>query len=47
MFYRLAEEKDIDEICSLVRAAVRKMQKNHNFQWDDFYPARENFLCDI
>ncbi len=47
MIYRLAEESDIDGICGLVKAAVHKMQENHNFQWDDFYPARENFLDDI
>ncbi len=47
MFYRLAEEKDIDAICNLVKAAVTKMEEHQIFQWDDLYPTKDNFLDDI
>ncbi len=47
MFYRLAEEKDIDTICDLIKAAVRRMEKQKIFQWDNLYPMKEDFLDDI
>ncbi len=45
--YRLAEEGDLDEICALVQAAVAEMERRGIFQWDEIYPAREDFLNDI
>lgn len=47
MLYRLAKESDIDEICRLIRNAIVNMEKNDIFQWDNIYPAKEDFLSDI
>lgn len=47
MFYRLAEESDIEAICGLIKAAVSNMEEQQIFQWDDIYPAKEDFLDDI
>lgn len=47
MIYRLAEETDIDQICALVKNAIKTMEAHRIFQWDDVYPAREDFLADI
>lgn len=47
MIYRLAEESDIDAVCRLIKAAVCSMEKQRIFQWDDIYPAKEDFLNDI
>ena len=47
MFYRLAEESDIDEICKLIKDAIRSMEEQGIFQWDDIYPEKADFLADI
>lgn len=47
MIYRLAQESDIDAVCKLVKAAVCSMEKHGIYQWDDIYPAKEDFLDDI
>ncbi len=47
MLYRLAEERDIDTICKLIKAAVSSMIKQQIFQWDDIYPKRADFEADI
>lgn len=47
MIYRLAEERDLDAVCGLIKAAVSSMEKQRIFQWDDIYPAKEDFLDDI
>lgn len=47
MDYRLAEESDIEAICEVVRRAVEHMRQQGIFQWDEVYPAREDFLMDI
>ena len=47
MVYRLAEKIDIDNICKLIKAAICNMEKQGIFQWDDIYPAKEDFLADI
>lgn len=47
MIYRLAQESDIDAVCKLVKAAVYSMEKHGIYQWDDIYPAKEDFLDDI
>lgn len=47
MIYRLAQESDIDAVCGLIKAAIGSMEKQRIFQWDDIYPAREDFLDDI
>ena len=45
--YRKAEPDDIEEICSIVHDAVDVMEQEHIFQWDDLYPAKEDFQEDI
>ncbi len=45
--YRLAEAKDIDAVYGMVKSAVTEMESRHIFQWDDVYPAKEDFLADI
>lgn len=45
--YRIAELKDLDEICHLVRNATDTMTEHKIFQWDDLYPVREDFEADI
>lgn len=47
MFYRLAQESDIDEICKLIKNAICSMEEQGIFQWDDIYPAKADFLADI
>ena len=47
MIYRLAKETDIDKICSLVESAVRKMEIQQIFQWDNLYPTKADFLDDV
>ena len=45
--YRKAEPDDIEDICSIVHAAVEVMERDNIFQWDDIYPAKEDFQEDI
>ena len=47
MDYRLAVANDIDSVCDLIKAAIAEMEGNNIHQWDDIYPAREDFLNDI
>lgn len=45
--YRPAEPEDLDEILRLVGAAINQMTERGIFQWDEIYPAREDFYGDI
>lgn len=45
--YRKATPNDLEEICGIVHAAIDTMVRNHIFQWDDLYPAKEDFQEDI
>ena len=47
MEFRKASENDIEEICRLIKGAIDVMEKNGIPQWDEVYPAREDFLNDI
>ena len=47
MEYRKASEGDIEEICILVKNAIDVMEKKGIHQWDEIYPAKEDFLNDI
>ena len=47
MEYRAAEISDIEAICRMTASAVEEMERNHIFQWDRVYPAKEDFLTDI
>ena len=41
--YRLGTMEDLPEVCTLVRSVTETLQKQGNFQWDEYYPD-ENFL---
>lgn len=45
--YRKATPDDIEEICSIVHVAVNVMEQDNIFQWDDLYPAKEDFQEDV
>ena len=47
MTYRLADETDIDSICKIISSAITEMERNDIFQWDEIYPAKDDFLSDI
>lgn len=47
IYYRLAAESDLDEICALVQSAIAVMDRQGIPQWDEVYPAREDLLRDI
>ncbi|MBP5601636.1 MAG: N-acetyltransferase [Treponema sp.] len=47
MDFKKADEADIEEIFSLVKNAIAVMDQNGIPQWDEIYPAREDFLADI
>ena len=47
MYFKLAEEREIESIFSLVTSAIIEMEKNGIFQWDSIYPSKEDFLNDI
>lgn len=45
--YRTADGKDLEEIVLLVQNAIRRMEDNNIHQWDELYPAAEDFENDI
>ena len=45
--YRLADQSDLNEIVALVNNAISNMVKNNILQWDELYPAKEDFGEDI
>lgn len=47
MHYRLANEKDIEKIADMIKAAITEMENRGIYQWDDIYPSKEDFLLDI
>lgn len=47
MEYRPGKMDDLDRICSLIASAIKKMENQGIHQWDDVYPAREDFASDI
>lgn len=47
MEYRLAEMSDIDDVVKLIKAAIVQMEADGIYQWDDIYPAKEDFINDI
>ena len=47
MVYRLAKKSDIDDVVKLVKAAIVQMEADGIYQWDDIYPAKEDFINDI
>jgi len=47
MKYRLANERDIEEIGDLIKNAIDNMELHKIFQWDTVYPSKKDFLLDI
>ena len=47
MEYRLAEKKDIAPVCKIISSAIAEMERNNIYQWDEVYPAKEDFLSDM
>ncbi len=45
--YRLGTKQDLNDICLLIQQAIGEMEKNNIYQWDDIYPARDDFEKDI
>lgn len=45
--YRKAMATDLEAICSIVHAAVRVMEQQQIFQWDDQYPTKADFQEDL
>ena len=45
--YRNATPNDIEEIYSIIRTAIDAMERDNIFQWDDLYPAKEDFQEDV
>lgn len=42
-----AVNTDIEEICTLIKNAIVTMESNGIHQWDEVYPAKEDFLADF
>ena len=47
MNYRLGRLEDLDDICSMVSSAKELMASQGIEQWDEIYPAKEDFANDI
>ena len=47
MEFRLGTMNDLQNICSLVAAAIETMEEQGIHQWDKVYPTREDFANDI
>lgn len=45
--YKAVALEELDEVCGLVDKAVQTMIRNKIYQWDEIYPAREDFEEDI
>ncbi|MCH5287059.1 MAG: GNAT family N-acetyltransferase [Christensenellaceae bacterium] len=45
--YRKATPNDVDEIYNMVRNAIDAMEREGIFQWDDLYPAKQDFQEDV
>ena len=45
--YRLGTKHDLDAICLLIQRAINEMESHGIYQWDEIYPAREDFEEDI
>lgn len=47
MEFRQGTIDDLDNICSLIAAAIETMEAQGIHQWDELYPTREDFADDI
>jgi Acetyltransferases len=44
---RKAQLEDIDEIMDIIRMTIPEMHSYNNYQWDEKYPQKKDFLEDI
>jgi ribosomal protein S18 acetylase RimI-like enzyme len=44
---RKANENDVDSIMNIVSKLVDMLNSEGNYQWNDTYPLKENFLLDL
>ena len=47
MEFKKGTTQDLDSVCFLIKDAIAEMEKNGIYQWDEIYPAREDFEEDI
>ena len=47
MDFRIAKIQDLEEICAIVKTAVKTMEQNGIYQWDELYPIERDFADDI
>ena len=47
MEFRQGTIDDLNNICSLIAAAIKTMEAQGIHQWDEVYPSREDFVHDI
>ena len=47
MDFRTAKIQDLEEICTIVKVAIKSMNENGIYQWDEIYPAKKDFANDI
>ncbi|MBQ8824424.1 MAG: GNAT family N-acetyltransferase [Ruminococcus sp.] len=45
--YRMANLNDIDDVYYLINSAIKHMEEQRIFQWDNIYPAKDNIKEDI
>lgn len=46
MRFRIADREDLEEIYAFVRDAVKRMEEQGIYQWDEFYPVYDDFAED-
>lgn len=47
MVIRHGTVEDVDSILDIVKEVTARMNAEGNFQWNQFYPLRDDFLKDI
>lgn len=47
LYFRKGKENDLSEIIDLTASAVSQMERFGIMQWDELYPAAEDFTADI
>ena len=45
--YRLGRYEDMEAITALIQEAIKEMERNNIYQWDEIYPTAEDFEEDI
>ena len=44
---RLAQTSDLDRVLQITRLCAREMESRKVFQWNEHYPDRQSFVCDV